>query len=197
MPSFYNGDLTDTESDNSRGPRGLPGVGFELDRDGNYSLKNKKLTNVKTPTATHDAATKKYIDDEIGKSNSGHTSNLSDYLKKDGSTLLTGDLNVGRNKIVNIAEPSHDHEVANKKYVDDELNAVDLSVYLKRDGSTPMTSSLNVGNHKITNVAPPSSSSDATTKKYVDDGLNSKVDTSRVQSSGDAEAGKFISQISA
>ena len=191
--TFYNGLLSDIGSDEGlRGPQGFPGVGFELDADGNYDIENKKLTNVATPTATHDAATKKYIDDEIGKSNSGHTSNLSDYLKKDGSTLLTGDLNVGGNKIVNIAEPSHDHEVANKKYVDDELNAVDLSVFMKRDGSTPMTSSLNVGNHKITNVAPPTSSLDATTKKYVDDSTALKVNTSRVQTGGDAEAGKLV-----
>ena len=106
---------------------------------------------------------------------------------------LTGDLDVANHKIVNLRHaPTDDYDAANKKYVDDELNAVDLTVYLKRDGSTAMRSHLDVGNHKIINVATPTSNTDASTKKYVDDSSSSKVDTSQVQAGGDAEAGKLV-----
>ena len=141
--SFYNGQLNfDHKNSGGRGPRGFPGIGFDLDGDGNYDMENKKLTNVKTPTSNADAATKKYIDDEIGKASTGHTANLGSYLKKDGSVPMTGDLDVG--------------------------------------------------NHKITNVATPTTNTDSANKKYVDDSAALKVDTSQVQSTGDAEAGKLV-----
>ena len=47
----------------ARGIQGAPGVGFSLTADGNYDIVNKKLTNVGSPTASADAATKKYVDD--------------------------------------------------------------------------------------------------------------------------------------
>ena len=156
-------------------------------------MQNKKLVDVAEPTVNTDASTKKYVDDEIGKASAGHTSNLGDYVKKDGSVAMTGDLNVGNHKIVNLRHaPTDDYDAANKKYVDDELNSVDLSVYLKRDGTNSMTGDLNVGNQKITNVATPVNNTDASTKKYVDDSSSSKVDISQVQSTGDAEAGKIV-----
>ena len=49
--------------------------------------------------ANTDAATKKYVDDNTG------APDLSDYLEKDGTVAMTGDLNVGNNKIVGLATP--------------------------------------------------------------------------------------------
>ena len=45
----------------ARGIQGAPGVDFSLTADGNYDIVNKKLTNVGSPTASADAATKNML----------------------------------------------------------------------------------------------------------------------------------------
>ena len=47
--SFYNGILNhdDIHGPGQIGPRGLPGVGFNLDSNNDYDIQNKKLVNVK------------------------------------------------------------------------------------------------------------------------------------------------------
>ncbi len=41
------------------------------------------------------------------------------YVLKDGTSVMTGDLNLGAKKIINLADPSADQDAATKKYVDD------------------------------------------------------------------------------
>ena len=48
--SFYNGVLNFNHFMNSRGLRGLPGIGFKLDANNDYDMQNKKLVNVKQGT---------------------------------------------------------------------------------------------------------------------------------------------------
>ena len=55
-----------------RGEQGLPGIGFKLTDDGDFDIDSKRLTDVGKPTESSDAATKAYVDGEIGK----HTGNL-------------------------------------------------------------------------------------------------------------------------
>ena len=62
------------------------------------NMNNKKINKLLTPTDDADAATKKYVDDNISNQN------FSSYLKKDGSNKMTGHLNVS--------------DAANKEYVD-------------------------------------------------------------------------------
>ena len=66
--SFYNGILNhdDIHGSGQIGQRGLPGVGFKLDSNGNYDLENKKLTNVKNGDADHDVMVKSQIEAYIG-----------------------------------------------------------------------------------------------------------------------------------
>ena len=55
---------------------------------------------------------KKYVDDKTV------APDLSDYLEKDGTVAMTGDLNVGNNKIKNLSNPTQDNEAVTKDYVD-------------------------------------------------------------------------------
>ena len=55
-----------------RGEQGLPGIGFKLTDDGDFDIDSKRLTDVGKPTESSDAATKAYVDGEIGQ----HTGNL-------------------------------------------------------------------------------------------------------------------------
>lgn len=46
---------------------------------------------------------------------------VSGLLPKDGSESMTGELNLGSSKIINVANPTSDQDAATKKYVDDEI----------------------------------------------------------------------------
>ena len=103
-----------------------------LKRDGqppmtfNLNMDNYKIVNLNEPTLNSDATTKKYVDDEIAKI----PSSGSDFLKKDGSIAMTGDLNMATYKIKNLGTPSTHEKYAaiNVNYFDSELNASNLNV---------------------------------------------------------------------
>ena len=73
---------------------------------------------VSKPTTSTQAANKKYVDDEIAKI---PTPNLSTYLKKDGSTTMTGNLDMGNKQIKTVAKPTDDTDAVTKKYFEDKL----------------------------------------------------------------------------
>ena len=93
---------------------------------------------------------------------------MSDYLEKDGTVAMTGDLNLNNNKIVGLATPTSNTDAATKKYVDDNTGSPDLSDYLEKDGTVAMTGNLNVGNNKIINLSKPTQDNDAVNKDYAD-----------------------------
>ena len=43
---------------------------------------------------------------------------VCDYLKRDGTVCMKGDINLGGNKIVNLKEPLSNFDTVNKEYVD-------------------------------------------------------------------------------
>ena len=43
---------------------------------------------------------------------------MSNYLKKDGTTPLTGNLNINSKKIINLSTPTSDTDATTKEYVD-------------------------------------------------------------------------------
>ena len=92
---------------------------------GNLNVGNNKIVGLATPTSNTDAATKKYVDDNVG------SVDLSDYLKKDGTVAMTGDLILINKKIVGLTTPTLDNEAANNDYVDNLVhkNAVQPSHY--------------------------------------------------------------------
>ena len=147
-----------------------------LERDGSYAMTgnlqmgNHKITGLRVPTVSSDATTKKYVDDHITNA----SPDLSDYLEKDGSVTMTGNLNMGTKKIVNLAAPTANTDAATKKYVDDKPSGSGGD--FRKDGSVSMTGNLNMGGFKIANLSTPSNNNDAATKKYVDDNSSSGAD---------------------
>lgn len=88
----------------------LPKTGGDVTGDinmsGNIAMNGKKITGVATPSDDGDAANKKYVDDEVGKS-----------LPKSGGTM-TGNIVMGGKQITELADPTENAHAANKGYVD-------------------------------------------------------------------------------
>lgn len=76
----------------------------------NLNLNSYKLVSLGTPTTNTDAATKKYVDDNVP--------DMSDYLEKDGTVAMTGNLNLNVNRIINLTTPENILDAVNKFYVD-------------------------------------------------------------------------------
>ena len=130
----------------------------------NLNMNNKKINHLAPPIDLNDATNKKYVDDTLLLNNIS----MRNYLKKDGSVAMTGNLNLGSKKIVSLATPTSDTDAATKKYVDDNSGTPDLSDYLEKDGTVAMTGNFNVGNNKIINLSNPTQDNEAVTKDYAD-----------------------------
>ena len=110
--------------------------------------------NVVKPNNNDQAANKKYVDDEIKKIPS---TDLSVYVKKDGTVEMTGDLNIGNQQITNLGyNIQNSSDVVNLGFCDTK--------YLQKVSN----SDLNMDNHRIKNMAQPVDNNDASTKAYVD-----------------------------
>ena len=89
-------------------------------------------------------------------SSSGITGDL--YIRTDGNSTITSDLDFNSHKIINLGEPTSAHDAATKNYVDTHSSG----------GTSVITSDLNLNSHKLINVKESTSLQDAATKNYVD-----------------------------
>ena len=78
------------------------------------NMNNNKIINLSPPTALNDGVNKKYVDDILLL----NSVTMSNYLKKDGCTPLTGNLNLNSKKIINLSTPTSDTDSTTKEYVD-------------------------------------------------------------------------------
>ena len=69
------------------------------------------------PTTDLMASTKKYVDDKVLAIPS---TDLTPYLKKDGTVTMTGALKLGMNRINDLVTGVLDTDAVNKGYVDEE-----------------------------------------------------------------------------
>ena len=87
-----------------KGERGNQGIGFHLTVDGNFHIRNKRLTNVGVPLEESDAVTRKFVTDllktkasttylknELGKK--ADKSKLSDYVLKSDLNKAISEIN--------------------------------------------------------------------------------------------------------
>ena len=129
----------------------------------NLNMDNKKIINLRTPTSNTDATNRKYVDDTFLLNNVA----MANYLKKDGTVAMTGNLNISGNKIVGLATPTSNTDAATQKYVDDNSGSPNLSDYLEKDGTVAMTGNLNLGNNKIVNLSNPTTDQQAANRGWV------------------------------
>ena len=124
----------------------LKGVGGDITGDVTYSGDETNPTNI---------ITKATLDSAVG-----------DYLPLAGG-VMTGEINMGTDKIINVVDPTSNQDAATKKFVDD-ADALKLDLA----GGT-MSGAIEMGANKVTGVDTPTASGDATNKLYVDTALAS------------------------
>ena len=150
------------------------------------------IQNLTAPTNDLDAATKKYVDDEIstliGDAGAGLntlgeladalnddddfsttvTNSIATKLPKAGGTM-TGAIAMSTNKITGVGDPTSAQDVATKVYTDTQRDT-----RVAKSGDT-MSGALAMGSNKITGLGTPTAGTDATTKTYVDGILGSST----------------------
>ena len=176
-----------------------------LDMTGN------KITSVANPVSNQDAVTKFYVDSATSSLLSSSTASstyqtkagMTSYVKADGTTSMTGALDMGTHKISNVVDPTLSQDVSTKAYVDSATSGFlstssasstyqtqsGMASYVKADGTTSMTGALDMGTHKISNVVDPTLSQDVSTKAYVDSATSGFLSTSSASSTYQTQSG--------
>ena len=83
---------------------------------GNLDMDGNRIFDLPNPTGPSQPATESFVENKV-----------NDYLKKDGTTAMTGNLQMGSKKITDLADPDQDNEAVNKGYLVRKLANVDLT----------------------------------------------------------------------
>ena len=130
-------------------------------------MKDQKISNLAEGTDNSDAITKHQL--ETGLAPKADKTELSNYLKRDGTVSVTGNFDFGDNIITKVGNGSQSTDAVNKGYIDTALAVKpNVNQVVLRDGSQDMTGNLNMSRKKIVNLADPTGRNDATGKGYVD-----------------------------
>ena len=135
-------------------------------------MKNEKISNLAEGTDNSDAITKHQL--ETGLAPKADKTELSNYLKKDGSIALTNNLDLGDNKIVNVKEATSGTDAVNFTQLNNELYR-----YLHESGGD-MTGDIRMNNNSIYGIGNVENDTSAVNRKYVNDELDKKPNTDTV-----------------
>ena len=150
--SYSNGLLSETSTSQGGkdGKDGLPGVGFKLTSSGDFDLQNKRLTNVAAGTGNSDSITKHQAD-------TLKIQLKADSLQVDGSSHMTGDLDLRGNKLILPGEIDMNRKMIKNLDVDenDDFSAVNMVTLKKHSaaiGNIDLQEKYNVLNSKQRNL---------------------------------------------
>ena len=123
-----------------------------------------------TPGGDASATSRKYVDGKLDTK--ADKSVLSQYIKRDGSIQMVGNLQMNGKRITGLTNvPAYNGEATNKRYVDtklnDKANKSDLDDYLKLDGTSQMQGNLNMNNKRITRLPDPQLADEPVTRKFL------------------------------
>ena len=136
----------------------------EVDVDG------AKIKMVGSPTDLMDAANKNYVDSQTALVKSDIETELTKYLPKAGG-IMSGSIDMGGKRILNVDTPSINNDAATKGYVDNAIaDITPVDKYLPLSGGT-MSGFINMGNNPISNVPLPTGDFYVANKRYVDNAV--------------------------
>ena len=161
------------------------------------NLNENKIKGLAVPSEDKDGVNKKYVDDEIAKLPHSDTGTL----KLDGSRAMTGTLDLGEQRVVNIkpfveddssqaASDAQKYDLVNWEKIHQiradlhrELNQVEYEA-LNRTNPNPMQANINMNDHFITGFKDPNPSDSyyAASVNFVNKNIDDKIKESKEKS---------------
>ena len=89
----------------------------------------------------------------------------NNYIRSDGTTPVSGSIDMRGNTLYNVSDPVNPQDVATKEYADQVGGG---SPFLKENGNYKATHTINIAYNKLVNLYKPTEPYDAATKDYVD-----------------------------
>ena len=89
----------------------------------------------------------------------------NNYIRSDGSTPVSGSINMNGNTLYNVSDPVNPQRVATKEYAD---KVGGDSPFFKENGNYQATHTINMAYKKLLKLHKPTEPYDAATKDYVD-----------------------------
>ena len=90
----------------------------------------------------------------------------NNYIRSDGTTPVSGSINMNGNTLYNVSDPVNPQDVATKEYTDN-IRGVKW-VKRKQDGTYAIKKDLDMNEKRLINIPPPIEDADAVNKIYVD-----------------------------
>ena len=94
----------------------------DVNVNGDITMNNNKIDGLGTPTLGLDATNKTYVDTEITNTALVLQNGIDSKVAKSGD-FMTGQLDMGNNRISNLATPASNNDAATKFYVDNQPGA--------------------------------------------------------------------------
>ena len=91
----------------------------------------------------------------------------NNYVRSDGSTPVTGSIDMKGNTSTNVFDPVNSRDVATKKYAD-KVGGVEAAIIKTRYGTYGAIGNIDMRGYTLTNVFDPADAQDVATKQYVD-----------------------------
>ena len=89
------------------------------------------------------------------------------YVRSDGSTPVSGSLNMDGNTLCNVPDWVNHQDVATKEYAD-KVGGGEVAIIKTRYGNFGALGNIDMRGYTLTNVLDPADAQDVATKQYVD-----------------------------
>ena len=91
----------------------------------------------------------------------------NNYVRSDGSTPITGSIDMKGNTLTNVSDPVNPQDVATKEYAD-KVGGGEMAIIKTRYGTYGAIGNIDMRGYISTNVLYPTDAQDVATKEYVD-----------------------------
>ena len=91
----------------------------------------------------------------------------NNYIRSDGSTPVSGSINMRGNTLYNVSDPVNPQDVATKEYAD-KVGGGEAAIIKTRYGTYGAIGNIDMRGYSLTNVLDPADAQDVATKQYVD-----------------------------
>ena len=91
----------------------------------------------------------------------------NNYIRSDGSTPVSGSINMNGNTLCNVSDPVNPQDVATKEYAD-KVGGGEVAIIKMPFGNYGALGNIDMQGYTLTNVLDPADAQDLATKQYVD-----------------------------